>query len=166
MFDTMTITKIGGGFCGAFLVLLLGKWAAEEVYHAEVHGEQSYAIEVETVSAEPEEEIDFAALMDAADVNKGGNVFKKCSACHRVVPGENASGPYLHGVVGREIASVEGFSYSGSLSDLGGEWTVDELNAFLENPKKYAPGNGMTFTGLKKPQDRANVIAYLDSLDD
>ncbi|MEM9967052.1 MAG: cytochrome c family protein [Pseudomonadota bacterium] len=167
MFDTMTITKVGSGLCGAFLLLLLGQWAAEEIYHAELHGEQSYAIAVETVvEDEPEEEIDFAALMVSADPSKGEGVFRKCSACHKVAAGENGVGPYLHGVVGREIAAVDGFGYSGALANAGGAWTVDALNAFLENPKEYAPGTSMGFAGLRKPQDRANLIAYLDGLDD
>lgn len=166
MLDTMTLTKIAGGLFGAWLVLLLGKWAGEEIYHAESHGEQSYSIEVVEATEEPEEEIDLATLMLDADVEKGEKVFKKCSACHKVVAGENAVGPYLHGVVDRDIAAVDGFGYSGALTDAEGAWTVEELSAFLEKPSSYAPGTTMGFAGLKKPMDRVNVIAYLDSLDD
>ena len=165
MFDTMTLTKIAGGLFGAWLILLLGKWASEEVYHAEAHGEQSYVIEVAGgESAEPEEEIDFAALMDAADPGKGEGIFRKCSACHKV-DGNDAVGPHLNGVVGRDIASAAGFSYSGGLSGLDGAWEPEKLSAFLTNPKGYTPGTTMGFAGLKKPQDRANVLAYLNSLD-
>lgn len=164
MFDTMTLTKIAGGLFGAWLILLLGKWAGEEVYSTESHGPQSYVIEVEGAeAAEPEEEIDIAALMASADADKGKSVFRKCSACHKV-DGNDGVGPHLDGVVDREIASVDGFGYSGALTGLGGAWTAAELMGFLESPKNYAPGTTMGFAGLKKPTDRANVIAYLQSI--
>lgn len=166
MFDTMTLTKIAAGVFGAWLILLLGKWAGEELYHAEAHGEQSYAIEVADAGGdEGAEEIDFAALMAEADAEKGAKVFKKCSSCHKVEEGENATGPYLYGVVGRDIASVGDFGYSGALESLEGDWTPEHLSGFLANPRKYAPGTTMGFSGLKKPEDRADLIAYLDSLD-
>ncbi|GLT11876.1 cytochrome c family protein [Sulfitobacter sp. PR48] len=164
MFDTMTITKIAGGLFGAWLILLLGKWAGEEIYHAEAHGDQSYVIEVASAdSGEPAEEIDMAALMEAADAGKGEGIFRKCSACHKV-DGTDAVGPHLNGVVGRDIASVGGFSYSGGLSGKEGAWDPEKLSAFLTSPKGWAPGTTMGFAGLKKPEDRANVIAYLQSL--
>ncbi|QFT58700.1 Cytochrome c-552 [Sulfitobacter sp. THAF37] len=165
MFDTMTLTKIAGGLFGAWLILLLGKWAGEEIYHAEAHGDQSYVIEVaDAGSDEPEEEIDFAALMEAADPGKGERVFRKCSACHKV-DGNDAVGPHLNGVVGRDIASVSGFSYSGGLSGKEGAWEPETLSAFLADPKGWAPGTTMGFAGLNNPEDRANVIAYLDGTD-
>ena len=161
MFDTMTLTKIGGGLFGAWLILLLGKWAAEEVYHAELHGEASYVIEVASAEpAEPEEEIDVAALMAEADPSKGEGVFRKCSACHKL-DGTDGVGPHLNGVVGRDIASVGGFGYSGALGGVEGAWTEEALYGFLENPKGWAPGTTMGFAGLKKPADKANLIAYL-----
>lgn len=166
MFDTMTITKVAGGLLGAWLILLLGKWAGEELYQAEAHGEASYVIEIEEdAPSEPVEEVDFAALMTEADAENGAKIFRKCSACHKVVQGENAVGPYLHGVVGRDIASVGGFGYSGALSGLDGNWTPEELSGFLADPKGYAPGTTMGFAGLAKAGERADVIAYLDSLD-
>ena len=75
-------------------------------------------------------------------------------------------GPSLHGVVGRDIASVEDFSYSGALQDLEGDWTPEALNAFLENPRSYAPGTAMSYGGMRDVEDRAAMIAYLDSLDE
>ncbi len=166
MFDTMTITKIAAGVFGAWLILLLGKWGAEEVYHAEAHGEQSYVIEVEGLElAEPEEEIDVSVLLAAADIGKGEGVFRKCSACHKL-DGTDGVGPHLNGVVDREIASVGGFGYSGALTGLEGSWDAEALYGFLENPKGYAPGTTMGFAGLKKPADKANLIAYLATLTD
>ena len=168
MFDTMTLTKATAGFCGAFLVFLLGKWAAEELYHVEAHGEASYVIEVaEAGGAEEEvEEVSFEELMASADVGKGAKVFEKCSACHKLEAGANATGPYLDGGVDRHKASAEGFGYSGALSGMEGAWTAENLNEFLIKPSDYAPGTTMSFSGLKKVKDRVNLIAYLDSLDD
>jgi cytochrome c len=166
MFDTTTFTKIAASVLGAWLVLLLGKWFAEELYHADSHGEASYVIEIETAEAEPEEEIDFGALLASADIDDGAKVFRKCSSCHKVADGENGVGPHLYGIVGRDVAAADGFNYSGSLIAVAQVWDTDALNGFLENPKSYAPGTTMGFSGLKKPEDRANLIAYLDSLDD
>ena len=167
MFDTMTFTKAAGGICGALLVFLLGKWAAEEMYHVDSHGEASYVIEVESGEETAEvEEVDFATIMASASVEDGAKVFRKCSACHKLVAGENATGPYLYGVVNREKAAAQGFGYSDALASMGGEWTPENLSGFLEKPSSYTPGTSMSFAGLKKVQDRADVIAYLDSLDD
>lgn len=164
MFDTMTLTKIAAGLCGAWLILLLGKWAGEELYHADAHGEQSYVIEVAGGDTdEPAEEIDMVALMASADADKGSKVFRKCTACHKV-DGTDGVGPHLNGVVNRDIASIGGFGYSGALGGLDGNWTPETLMGFLESPKNYAPGTTMGFAGLKKPADRADVISYLSSL--
>lgn len=166
MFDTMTVTKAAAGFLGAFLVLLLAKWAAEAIYHTEGHGVASYVIETE--SAEPAEaapEVSFEEMLASADVGKGAKVFKKCQACHKVEPGVNATGPSLYGVVGRQVASVDGFGYSGPMQAHGGDWTPEALNEFLTKPSAAVPGTAMSFAGLGKEADRVNVIAYLDSLD-
>jgi cytochrome c len=164
MFDTMFITKVAAGLFGAWLILLLGKWGAEEIYHAETHGEASYVIEVAGAEVEePAEEIDVAALVASADVGKGEAVFRKCSACHKV-DGTDGVGPHLNGVVGRNIAAVDGFGYSGALAGIDGDWTAENLYGFLLNPKGWAPGTSMGFAGLKKADDKANVIAYLASL--
>ncbi|MFK7877393.1 MAG: cytochrome c family protein [Paracoccaceae bacterium] len=167
--DTMTFTKLAGGVCGALLIFLLGKWAAETVYHVGGHGsEQAYIIEVEGAddAAEDEVEISFVDVLASADVDKGAGVFRKCSACHKLESGANGTGPYLYGVVGRDIAADStGFGYSDGLLAIDGDWTAENLNGFLEKPKDWAEGTSMGFAGLKKIEDRANVIAYLESLD-
>lgn len=107
------------------------------------------------------------AMLDSADADRGKQVFNKCKSCH--TPGRQAAhrvGPNLWDVVGRPKGSAPGFKYSATLSGLGGEWTYGALNAFLTKPKDFAPGNKMTFAGLKKAGDRAAVIAYLRSLSD
>lgn len=170
MFDTMTMTKVLGAVCGSLLVFLLGKFAAETIYHgAGAHGdghEQAYVIEVEGAEevAEVEEEIDFGAMMASAEVTAGEKVFNKCKACHKLEDGANGTGPHLYGIVDRDIGVIDGFGYSEVLAGKAGEpWNYDNLQAFLENPKGWAPGTKMSFSGLKKVEDRANVIAYLET---
>lgn len=167
MFDTMTVTKTVGALCGALLVFLLGKWAAEELYHmGGAHGEGHQAYTIDTGSddagaAEEVVEIDFETLMASADAGKGEKVWGKCKACHKLEQGANATGPYLHGVVGRAVDAAQGYGYSGALEAVVDVWTPENLYHFLENPKGYAPGTAMSFAGLSKPEDRVNVIAYL-----
>lgn len=106
------------------------------------------------------------AMIADGDVAKGEKVSKKCKACHVFEEGgKNKLGPALWGIVGRDIASHDGFNYSGALSALEGDWTYDKLDEFLAAPKKYVPGSKMVFAGLKKEEDRANLLAYLRTLD-
>lgn len=178
MFDTMTMTKIVGGFCSMFLIFLLGEWAAKSmyditVYSAEGHGEeapQAYRVDTgnEDAKSEPEmavETVDFGVVYAAADVAKGESLFKGCKSCHKIEDGKNGVGPSLYGVVGRAVGSVDGFNYSGKLVAVAETWTPEELNKFLENPKAYAPGTKMTYKGMSDIVDRADLIAWLDSLD-
>lgn len=108
---------------------------------------------------------DFAAALASATVEDGKAVFRKCGACHKVEEGRNMVGPSLWGVIGRPIASVEGFSYSDALKAKEGEWTFDNLNAFLSGPKAWAPGTKMTYAGLPKIGDRAAVVKFLNDAD-
>ena len=78
-------------------------------------------------------------------------------------PGQNGLGPYLHGVVGRPIAAADGFSYSDALASLGDAWTPENLSGFLENPRSGAPGTAMAYNGMSDVEDRANLIAYLET---
>jgi len=166
MFNTMTFTKVLGGLLGAFLIFLLGKAAAGLLYTEETDKTPSYVVATESAGAKSdgaEAQVDFGALVAAADTGAGEKVFGKCRACHKV-DGSNATGPHLDGVVGRPVASVEGFAYSDALKGLGGAWEPSRLNEFLTSPKAFAPGTKMSFAGLPKVQDRAGVVAYLESL--
>lgn len=167
----MTITKAGGALCGALLIFLLGKWGAEELYHmGGGHGEDhamGYAIQVDDAPAEEEveEEIDVAAVLAEGDAGSGERVFNKCAACHKLEDGANGVGPHLYGVVNRTIGAVDGFSYSGALTEQDAEaWTPETLFAFLESPRNWAPGTSMSFAGLGKVDDRADLIAYLQTI--
>ena len=113
--------------------------------------------------AAPAEEVNFDELMANADVESGAKVFRKCSACHKL-DDTNGTGPHLDGLVGRDVGSVPGFSYSAAMAGHGGVWTPEEISHFIENPRGYISGTAMGFAGLKKPQDRADVIAYIQSV--
>lgn len=100
----------------------------------------------------------------AADIAKGETIFKRCMSCHTVTAGgPNRVGPNLHGVVGRPAASAEGYTYSKAMTGSGLTWTADALNTFLTNPKAAVPGTKMSFAGIKNDDQRADLIAYLQS---
>jgi len=98
----------------------------------------------------------------AADVDAGKKVFRKCKACHTLKEGgKSAIGPNLHGVVGRNAATVDGFKYSKAMKESGLVWDEETLTGYLTKPKEFLPGNKMPFPGLKKPEQIENVIAYI-----
>lgn len=101
----------------------------------------------------------------AGDAAKGEKIFKKCKSCHVVDAEKNKTGPHLVGLIGREAGSVESYKkYSKAMKDSGIIWNAETLDGYLTNPKKYLKGTKMAFAGLKKEQDRQNIIAYFDSL--
>lgn len=104
-------------------------------------------------------------LLASADVAKGEKVFAKCMACHTIASGgANGIGPNLYATVGEEIAQGKGgFAFSADLKAVGGKWTFEALDKWLTNPKAMAAGTKMSFAGLANPEDRANVIAYLNA---
>jgi cytochrome c len=175
MFDTMTITKTVGAVCGALLFFLLANWAAETIYFGGAEGgsegevARAYAIggdtaaaaapAADTAAADPAYS-DVAATADAA---AGEKIFGKCKACHKI-DDTNATGPHLNGVVGRARGTVDGFGYSDAMKSKNDPWTPENLYVFLKSPKADVPGTKMGFAGLPNPQDRANVIAYLETL--
>ena len=97
----------------------------------------------------------------AGDAAKGEKVFSKCKACHTTEAGKNRVGPSLAGLFGRTSGSVAGFNYSDAMKSAAVVWSDDTLSKYLENPKAFVPGNKMAFPGLKTPEDRDDVIAYL-----
>jgi cytochrome c len=106
-------------------------------------------------------------VLASANVDAGQNAAKKCAVCHTWnKDGKNAAGPNLYGVVGRDIGKHPGFTYSAAVQNKGGKWTFEELYSYLKNPKEAIPGNKMTFGGIDNPQERANLIAFLDKQSD
>jgi cytochrome c len=97
------------------------------------------------------------------DAAAGEKVFNKCKACHTLEEGKNRVGPSLYNIIDREPASVEGFRYSKAMEEFAADhvWDEETLNAYLEKPKDVVSGTKMAFVGLKKPEDRDDVIAYL-----
>jgi len=117
------------------------------------------------VDLKAEKSIDIATLIKNADLKKGQKIFKKCAACHTVERGSpNKIGPNLYGIVNKKKATAVGFKYSDVLKNKGGRWSYEDLNKLLTKPSSFLPGTKMTFAGLKKDKDRANVIAYLESI--
>jgi len=104
-------------------------------------------------------------LLASASAERGAQVAKQCQACHNFEEGQGPKvGPDLYDVVGRKIASAPGFNYSSALKSKNGTWDFNALNAWLIKPTAYAPGTAMTFAGLSNDKQRADVIAYLDTL--
>ena len=171
MFDTMTVTKIVGGVCGAWLLYLFGAWAAESIYGFGEggHEEATYAYEIavegggEAAAEGGAVEVAYADVAAAADPAAGEKVFGKCKSCHKI-DGTNGTGPHLNGVVGRAPHGVADFNYSEAMKAQTEAWTPEHLFAFLQSPKTVVPGTKMGFAGLPKPEDRANIIAYLATL--
>lgn len=165
------LNAAAGAFLGVVFILMTISITSEGIFHAEAPETAGFAIEADEsagggAAAPAEEELaPIAPLMAEADPAAGENVFKKCASCHSVDPsGTNKVGPGLFDVVGRPVASHEGFNYSTAMQEhvsVDPEWTYEALNAFLHAPKKYIPGTAMGFVGLKKEEDRANVLAYL-----
>ena len=98
------------------------------------------------------------------DPAEGERVFKKCASCHSIEEGKKKLGPSLFGIVGRVAGTVEGFKYSKPMATADFAWDEETLTGFLENPKKFMKGTKMSFPGIKKETDMANLLAYLDSL--
>lgn len=156
------------GWVLAAMIVALGSSIATGIYfHAEAPEKPGYPIEgvveeSEGSSAEPE--VPIGVMMASAEVAAGEKVFAKCSTCHSIDKGgANGIGPNLWGVLGKPHGGVAGFAYSDALKGISGPWNFDNMNAWLISPRKYAPGTKMTFAGLSKPEDRANVIAYMNS---
>jgi cytochrome c len=166
---TDKFNTIAGWVLFAGIVALGTSIVTGEIYHQERPEKMGYPIEgVETEDAggAPAEQ-PIAVYLASADPAKGADVFKKCAACHNADKGgPNALGPNLWGVLGEPIGQGKGFPWSDALSGKGGNWTWDNLSEWLKSPKTFAPGTKMTFAGLSNPQERANVIAFLNSKSD
>jgi cytochrome c len=168
MFDTMTVTKTVGALCGALLTYLLINWAGEIIYgggHGGHDEAQAYVVDTgatEGGEATGDAAVPFAEIYATADAAAGEGQFRQCQACHKL-DGTDGTGPHLNGVVDRDIGSIAGFAYSDTLAGLPGNWTPEELDHFINNPKGYAAGTKMTYNGLKDAAKRADLIAYLAS---
>ena len=168
--DDLGLNKIFGAVLATALVILGLKQAAEMIYAPNVAARPGYAIQVADEGGgagaeKPDVPPDWGAVLPAADVAAGLQVSAKCASCHTFTPGgANGTGPNNYGVVGRKPGSTPGFAYSSAMTEFSGKhaaWTYDELYNFLANPGSYISGTKMSFVGLKKPEDRINIIAWL-----
>jgi cytochrome c len=172
--DSFELNKILGAILGTCLALLAVNIAAGAIFAPVQPAKPGYEIAVpehpqggEAKPAEQEQQQPIEALLASADPKRGENSAKKCAACHTFDKGGRPLvGPNLWGVVGRPKASQPGFNYSAALKAKGGDWTIDDLNQFITNPRQAVPGTNMTFAGLPRGGERADVISYLNTLSD
>lgn len=163
--NTIAGWVLAGGIAALGLSILTGEYFKAE--RPETMGYVVEGVEEEGEAGAAAAEKPIAFYLASADAAKGEGVFKKCAACHNATKGgPNALGPNLWGVLGEPIGKGKGFAFSDALGGKGGTWDWDNLSAWLKSPKAFAPGTKMTFAGLSKPEDRANLIAYLNQQSD
>jgi cytochrome c len=175
--DSFEFNKIAGAVLGTALGVMAISIISEGVFHSGEPEKPGFEVAVATAPAagaasggsEPAV-APIAVRLQTADVAAGKQVANKCLACHTLEKGQPAKiGPNLYGIVGDPAAHMDGFKYSKAMEDkkaAGWVWTFDSLDHFITQPKAEIPGTAMGFAGLPKPEDRANVIAYLNTLSD
>jgi len=170
--DSFELNKIIGAVLGTCILLLVTSFTANALFASKAPEKPGFAIAAKeegatkeaAAPAAPSEPIE--KLLQTASVEKGQAAAKVCTTCHTFEKGgPNRVGPNLYGIVGdKRGADRNGFNFSAAMKAKGGTWTFDELNKFLTSPKGYIPGTAMGFAGLTKDSERADVIAYLNTL--
>ena len=175
--DSYQLNKIAGAVLGTLFVILSLSFLSDAIFTSHAPETAGFAIEVEGDDGGHGEKKEakgptiepIAAMLASVDVAAGQKVAKKCAACHTFDKGgKKKVGPNLYNIVGKDIASTDGFSYSSSMKEFGDgkKWTYAELNHFLYKPKAYIKGTAMGFAGMKKTPARAALIGFLRSLAD
>ncbi len=172
--DSFEFNKLIGALLGAVFVVFSISLISDSIFAAPVPEKEGFIIEAADAEAGTAEQAapaeSIAVLLVSADADAGAAVFKKCGACHTADSGgPNKVGPNLWNIVNRPVASHEGFSYSAAMkafAEGGTVWDYDHLDHFLASPKGLVKGTAMGFAGVKKPEERANLIAYLRTLSD
>jgi cytochrome c len=166
--NSFELNKILGAILGTCLIVLALNIGAGAIFAPEKPAKPGYAIAAQeqggaaapSAAKEPEQPIE--TLMAAASAEKGQATAKQCAACHTFEKGgPNRVGPNLWGIIGRPKASVAGFNYSAAMKAKGGNWSYDDLNKFLANPRGFIQGTNMSFAGLARDSQRADVIGFL-----
>jgi cytochrome c len=171
--DSFELNKILGAVLGTCLALLSLNIAAGSLFTTHNPEKPGYEVAVQEEPAggkaaeQPAAEDPLPVRLASADVKRGESDVKKCQACHTFDKnGQNRVGPNLWGIVGRDKASHAGFNYSDAMKKQKGDWTPAELDHYLTHPQTVVPGTKMTFAGLPRGKERADVIAYLNTLSD
>src|SRR5580700_8676972 len=171
--DSFELNKILGAILGTCLVLLVTSFTANALFAPKMPEKPGFEIVAKEApeggakeaAAPPSEPIE--KLLQTASVEKGAATAKVCGACHTFEKGgPNRIGPNLYGIVGDKKGEGRGFNFSAAMKAKGGTWTFDDLNQFLTSPKTFVPGTAMTFAGLPRDSQRADVIDYLHTLAD
>lgn len=169
--------KVAAAIIGLILMVMVigvvGDIVFSEGDHGDEHAGLAYPIDLEAVlggtaggATIEEETIDLGTLLAAADASAGERIFRRCVSCHNAAPGAgNLQGPNMWGVVGRDIGAYPGFAYSSAMAEYPGDWTYEALDGFLANPRGYMSGTAMAFAGIRGDEDRADLLAYLQTLD-
>jgi cytochrome c len=171
--NSFELNKVLGAILGTCLIMLALNIGAGAIFSPEKPAKPGFNIAVKEEGAgekagaakEPEQPVE--TLLAKASVEKGQATAKQCQACHTFEKGgPNRVGPNLWNIVGSPRGEDRGFNFSAAMKAKGGTWTFDELNKFLTNPRGYIPGTAMTFAGLSRAEQRADVIDYLHTLSD
>lgn len=152
----------------AVAIAIIATIFADALYQPKKLLKRGFQIELSAdgkpVVKKEEKPVDLGELMKLADISRGEKIFKKCASCHTAGKNEAIKvGPNLFGIIGRPRASFAGFAYSDAMKAKGGNWDLASINQFITKPKDFISGTKMAFPGLKKPQDRADVILFLES---
>lgn len=171
--DSFEFNKIAGAILGTLMLTMALGLFSGFVFAPGMPAKPGYELPDAPAAAAPAAEASAApaaplpVLLAKADIGKGEADAKVCAACHNFQKGAGAKiGPPLWDVVGRAKGSVPGFDYSDAMKKKGGNWTLDELNAFITNPKAYVPGTKMGYAGEESPEKRADIVDYVHTLSD
>lgn len=145
----------------SFVIASLAALSLAGCSGGEKKAEDATAAADTATAAEPPAPAPVAYASLTGDAAAGEKTFAQCKACHQLAAGKNGVGPSLAGIVGKAAGQVAGFNYSAASKKSGVTWDEESLFAYLEAPQKFMPGNKMAYAGVKNPQDRANLIAYL-----
>lgn len=167
--DSFEFNKIAAAILMALLTVKGAELISDHLIQPKMLKDNVYKIEGVAgsipsgeVTAEKKGPAPIEPLLASANVEKGAEVFKKCTSCHTIDEGgPNRVGPNLHNIVGAEKAKHPGYTYSQAMEKKGGVWSYDDLNIYLYSPRDFVPGTKMSFVGIKNDQERADLIAYL-----